>query len=114
MAEALRDPVRLSGISVDVASAWEQMTERLSEATAAQIAVVSDPEIRGGEPVVRGTRIPVHLLQELVEQGATNDELLGDYPSLDEQRLKLALLYARNHPRTGRPKKRPWHSKTAV
>jgi len=108
MIERLKDPVQVSPISVDAATVWEGLTERLAEATAAQLAVVSDPDIRGGEPVVRGTRIPVYLLQDLTTQGATQKELLSDYPSLDEQRLRLVLLYARIHPRPGRPKKRPW------
>jgi uncharacterized protein (DUF433 family) len=106
--ESLKEPVKISDISVDAVSSWEGMTERLAAATAAHFAVVSDAEIRGGEPVVRGTRIPVYLLQDLVAQGAGPNELLADYPSLDEQRLRLALLYAQNHPRQGRPRKRPW------
>ena len=113
MARYLKEPVKISEIWVDPEGAWGQMTERLAEATAAQFAVVSDPEIRGGEPVVRGTRIPVHLLQDLVAQGATYDELLADYPSLDDQRLRLALVYAKNHPRAGRPRKRPWQTLVA-
>jgi uncharacterized protein (DUF433 family) len=113
MVRHLKEPVKISKIWVDLEGAWEQMTERLAEATAAQFAVVSDPEIRGGEPVVRGTRIPVHLLQDLVAQGATYDELLADYPSLDDQRLRLALVYAKNHPRAGRPRKRPWQTLVA-
>jgi hypothetical protein len=39
--------------------------------------------------------------------------LLADYPSLDEQRLRLALLYAETHPRAGRPRKRPWQVSAA-
>lgn len=113
MARHLKEPVKISKISLDPEGAWEEMTERLAEATAAQFAVVSDPEIRSGEPVVRGTRIPVHLLQDLVAQGATSDELLADYPPLDDQRLRLALLYAKNHPRAGRPRKRPWQTLVA-
>jgi uncharacterized protein (DUF433 family) len=113
MARHLKEPVKVSNISLDPEGAWEEMTERLAEATAARFAVVSDPEIRGGELVVRGTRIPIHLLQDLVAQGATHDELLTDYPSLDDQRLRLALLYAKNHPRAGRPRKRPWQTLVA-
>jgi uncharacterized protein (DUF433 family) len=113
MIERLKDPVQVAPISVDAAPVWEGLTERLAEATAAQLAVVSDPDIRGGEPIVRGTRIPVHLLQDLVAQGATHQELLSDYPSLDERRLESALLYARIHPRPGRPKKRPWQTLSA-
>jgi uncharacterized protein (DUF433 family) len=108
MAQHLKAPIKISEISLDAEGAWGEMSERLADATAAQFAVVSDPEIRGGELVVRGTRIPAHLLQDLVVQGATQDELLADYPSLDDQRLRLALLYAETHPRPGRPRKRPW------
>ena len=38
--------------------------------------VVSDPEIMGSEPVFRGTRIPVHMIAELVVNGSTQAELL--------------------------------------
>jgi uncharacterized protein (DUF433 family)/Holliday junction resolvase-like predicted endonuclease len=109
----LKEPVHVAPIRLDAAAACEQIAERFLEALAAQLAVVSDADIRGGEPVVRGTRIPVYLLQDLKLQGATGEELLADYPSLDERRLQLALLYARIHPRPGRPKKRPWSALAA-
>lgn len=109
----LNEPVRVSVLSFDASTAWHQMADRLAQVIAAQFAVASDPDIRGGEPVVRGTRIPVYALQDLVEQGATREELLSDYPALDAQRLERALLYARIHPRAGRPKKRPWHAPAA-
>jgi uncharacterized protein (DUF433 family) len=108
IAQQLKEPVRIKEISLDVAGAWTGMADRLAETAAAQLAVVTDPEIRGGEPVVRGTRIPAHMLHELAAKGATEDELLGDYPSLDAERLRLALRWAENHPRQGRPRKRPW------
>jgi uncharacterized protein (DUF433 family) len=110
MTHLLNDPIRVSQISIDTSVAWQDMIGRLADTTAARFAVVSDPDIRGGEPVVRGTRIPVHLLRSMVEQGATNEELLSDYPALDTERLRLSLLYAQNHPRPGRPKKRPWQN----
>lgn len=104
MSAYVKEPVKISGISVDAESAWHQMVGRLTEATAAQLAVGWASEMPGADPVVRGTEISVHVLHQLAEQGATHEEVLAAYPSLDEQRLKLALLYARNHPRTGRPK----------
>jgi uncharacterized protein (DUF433 family) len=106
----LVEPVRLPDIAIDAANAWKEIVDRLIDATAAKLTVISDPEIRGGEPVVRGTRIPAHLLLSLSDQGAGTEELLADYPALDEKSLKLALLYARTHPRVGRPKRRPWQT----
>ena len=76
----------------------------------AERSVVEDPEVRGGEPVVRGTRVPVHLLVELAKQGASREELLEDFPSVSAEALEAALLYARLHRRKDRPKRAPWRS----
>src|SRR5262249_2201929 len=51
LGDRLKEPVKVQSVSVDAAAAWEQMTERLAEAIEARQAVVSDPDIRGGEPV---------------------------------------------------------------
>jgi uncharacterized protein (DUF433 family) len=67
-------------------------------------AVVSDLGIRGGEPVIAGTRIPVYMLADLKAQAVSDDVLLADYPSLTQTLLTQALLYAQLHPRAGRPK----------
>jgi uncharacterized protein (DUF433 family) len=109
--EKLKNPVRIGdNLLLDVFRSWKQIDDRLARAIVAQHVVVTDPEIRGGEPVVRGTRIPAYLLHDLAEQGATEDELLADYPAIDRHRLGFVLLYTRTHPRPGRPRKRPWSS----
>jgi uncharacterized protein (DUF433 family) len=45
--------------------------------------VVSDPGISGGEPVFRGTRVPVATLFDYIKDGIGLDEILADFPSLD-------------------------------
>jgi len=60
--------------------------------------VVSDPEIMGGTPVVRGTRIPVRLIAEMRRYGTSVDEILAGYPSLDSEMVRLAEIYAEAHP----------------
>jgi uncharacterized protein (DUF433 family) len=109
VAKRLEEPIRISRATLDIGATWQEIVDRTTEIISAQWAVVSDPEIRGGEPVVRGTRIPAHLLYDLKQQGASTEELRADYPALDERSLKAALLYAGTHPRRGRPKKGPWH-----
>jgi uncharacterized protein (DUF433 family) len=105
----LTEPVRVtSTLTLDIRQTWRDISDRLVEMAAAQLVVVSDPKIRGGEPVVNGTRIPAYLLHELAEQGATAEELLADYPALDRRRLDRALLYVKTHPRPGRPRKQAW------
>jgi uncharacterized protein (DUF433 family) len=110
--EKLRNPIRIGdNLLLDVFRSWKQIDDRLAKAIISQHIVVTDPEIRGGEPVVRGTRIPAYLLHDLAEQGATEDELLADYPAIDRDRLGFVLLYTKTHPRPGRPRKQPWGSR---
>jgi uncharacterized protein (DUF433 family) len=47
-----------------------------------QNAVIKDPNILGGEPVLRGTRVPFKILTDYLEGGATLDEFLEQYPTV--------------------------------
>ena len=71
----------------------------------------SDPEILGGEPAFRGTRVPVHLIATLVEQGSTEAEILKAYPRLTPEMIRLAPAYAQAYPLRGRPRKQPWRDR---
>ena len=55
--------------------------------------VFSSPEILGGTPVFKGTRVPVLSLLEHLENGISLDEFIEDFPSVDKfiaiQFLKL-------------------------
>lgn len=48
-------------------------------------AIVIDPEIMGGEPVFRGTRVPVASLFEHLESGCSLDEFLDWFPTVTQQ-----------------------------
>jgi uncharacterized protein (DUF433 family) len=41
-----------------------------------------NPEIMGGKPVIRGTRITVELLLRMLGAGMTEEEILADHPTL--------------------------------
>jgi uncharacterized protein (DUF433 family) len=69
--------------------------------------IESDPQILGGEPVIKGTRISVRALADRVADGDTLDVLKDDYPEVPKQAFETALLYAASHPARGRPRK-PW------
>jgi uncharacterized protein (DUF433 family) len=58
--------------------------------------VHSDPEISGGTPVFRGTRVPVRSLFDHLEQGVTVDEFLNDFPSVSKEQALATLTMARN------------------
>ena len=47
--------------------------------------IVKDPDILGGEPVFRGTRVPFKVLTDYLEAGDTLDEFLEQYPSVSRE-----------------------------
>jgi uncharacterized protein (DUF433 family) len=53
-----------------------------------------DPEIVHGRPAVRGTRMRVADVLSLLAAGATEDEILADYPYLAAEDIKACLAYA--------------------
>jgi uncharacterized protein (DUF433 family) len=56
--------------------------------------IVVDPKILVGKPVIKGTRIAVEFLMELLANGWTHEQTLKDYPHLTEEDIKAALHYA--------------------
>jgi len=62
-----------------------------------------DPGKMGGTPVIRGTRVPVRTLAQLVEGGESREVLKEDYPHIPKEAFDVAVLWARGNPRRGRP-----------
>jgi len=56
--------------------------------------ITFDQKVLRGKPVIRGLRISVEMLLELLAKGASWEEILDDYPQLEPNDLKAALLYA--------------------
>ena len=56
--------------------------------------IAIDPDIRGGKPCIRGTRITVYDLLEYLAGGMTEAEILEDFPSLRVEHLRAALTFA--------------------
>ena len=59
--------------------------------TESQTVVHSDPEILGGTPVFRGTRVPVQSLFDYLEGGETLDQFLDQFPSVSKEQALAAL-----------------------
>ncbi len=56
--------------------------------------VVVDPRIMLGKPVIKGTRLPVEVIVEKIAYGETIKGIRKDYPFLEEEDIRAALLYA--------------------
>jgi uncharacterized protein (DUF433 family) len=56
--------------------------------------IVVNPKILVGKPVIKGTRIAVEFIMELLANGWTEEEILKNYPQLSSQDIRSALKYA--------------------
>jgi uncharacterized protein (DUF433 family) len=53
-----------------------------------------DPEVRSGKPCIKGTRITVYDVLEYLAGGMTEEEILGDFPSLTAEDVRACLAFA--------------------
>ncbi len=56
--------------------------------------ITINPEICHGKPAIRNMRYPVEMILDLLSAGMTHDEIISDYPALEEDDIKACLLYA--------------------
>lgn len=56
--------------------------------------IISDPELLGGKPCIKGTRISVEFILELIAGGASRDDILRAYPHLTTESIGEAVRYA--------------------
>jgi len=56
--------------------------------------IVRDPQIVGGEPVLKGTRVTLRSVLASLAEGATTAEILADFPTLSEDDVRAAIAFA--------------------
>jgi len=56
--------------------------------------IVLDPDILSGKPVIRGTRISVEFLMELLTNNWTHEEIIENYPHIQKEDIMAALEYS--------------------
>lgn len=56
--------------------------------------IIRDPEICGGEPVIRGTRVTLRTLLASLAEGSEEVEILEDFPALTREDLKAVIAFA--------------------
>jgi uncharacterized protein (DUF433 family) len=59
-----------------------------------QDRIVLDAQVLVGKPTVRGTRVAVELIVDLLAQGWTQEHILDSYPSLTPEDIRACLAYA--------------------
>jgi uncharacterized protein (DUF433 family) len=61
-----------------------------------QERIITAPDILVGKPVVRGTRLAVDFIIDLLTQGWSEPEILRNYPGLTHEDVQACLSYASN------------------
>jgi uncharacterized protein (DUF433 family) len=113
---ARRNTVSLEGgfLKIDLREPRRELATALRELRRARHLVASDPDILGGDPVFRGTRVPVHVIADLCKKGEDTEDILAGYPRVTLEMLRLAQVYAAAYPLRGRPRSQPWRDTPAT
>jgi len=56
--------------------------------------IVSDPRVMAGKPVIKGTRLPVDYILNLLGHNSTVEEILDEYGGLAREDIQACLLFA--------------------
>ena len=68
--------------------------------------IIVDPNILSGKPVVKGTRLSVELIVNLLSEGWTDAEITDEYPGLTKEEVAACAAYVRSQ--ATRLSMRPW------
>ena len=60
-----------------------------------QKQITADPSVLAGKPVVRGTRLAVEFIVNLMAEGWSEADILRNYPGLTVEQVRACLAYAR-------------------
>jgi len=56
--------------------------------------IIRDPQICGGEPVIKGTRVTLRTILASLAEGASVQEIIEDFPTLKEEDVRAAIAFA--------------------
>lgn len=56
--------------------------------------IISDPQVCGGEPCIKGTRIPVHIILSHIAAGEDYSSILKQFPRIQQEDILACLEYA--------------------
>lgn len=96
-------------VEVDVGRLIGDVMDRAEHyRTARDKFIVGDEAIKGGTPIIRGTRMTVYSVLGRIEHGETVDDVVGDNPDVPREAIEAAVTFARTHPLIERRGGKPW------
>lgn len=75
--------------------------------------ITTDPDILGGWPIIRGTRMLTSAIARRVNAGDTIEQLVAEFPHVPREAFEAAVAYEAEHRPRPRPRPpRPWHRRS--
>lgn len=99
--------IREETVSVDLRPMKREVQTGLSNLESAKKMVEIDKDILGGAPCLKGTRIAVHDIADMLANSNGVSAVLGAYPALNDRQVTAAAIFANAYPRRGRPRREP-------
>lgn len=56
--------------------------------------ITRDPQICGGQPIIRGTRVPLHTVLASLAEGDSIEDILEDFPTLTREQIVAVIAFA--------------------
>jgi uncharacterized protein (DUF433 family) len=97
--------VDLPALHVQLGSFVTDATDRVRLVRRAEESIVEDPDVMGGTPVFKSTRVPVATVAASQRAGFDMEQLREAYPFLTPELVLDAETYLQIHPKVGRPRK---------
>ena len=102
-------------VSVDIRLMKSEVRSGLSSLVRARRLISADEAVLGGAACIKGTRIPAHDIADMLANGDNMRAIREAYPTLAEEQVEAAALYARAYPRRGRPRRSSfWRNRNPV
>lgn len=102
-ASATQCRVQHDYLQIDLKPFLQLTHARWDQYRSAHAMVTTSPEMLGGTPVIKGTRIPVYDVAASVDAGFSVVRILKAYPSLNADQIELVRIYAKANTPQGRP-----------
>jgi uncharacterized protein (DUF433 family) len=93
-------------VHVEAKNARDALAHDLAAYRRGRRRIVSDPSVLSGEPVFKGTRIPLAHVSALIAKRVPLREIAEDYPALSLADMAFAAIHAKMKRNPGRPRKR--------
>jgi len=97
--------VELGTVLIHLATYVQEARNRGESLAKAETLVEVDPALFDGEPVFKGTRVPVRTVAAMITEGVDRERIRSMYPNVTDEMVSSAPVWTKAHPQRGRPRK---------